>query len=359
MTVPTKVKGIVLVTGPVNIGKTSFAFHTGYAPSEYAYYSFDSKKPVIGGDKPESVLGFYREYLGEMATKRELAMIEMFLNDIQANKSNNKLKVAVVDGEEMFRKNFAAYTKHNKAKLRDYWYGRGGIWQAYEELGFAKKFEASLFTSLQEQYELVIIINHLEGVRDESSEKEEKPLIPGKKKADTKEELIKKSAVRFWLVPTDGNLCPSAIVLKNPGYHDWTEEGIKTISLFPPKLSPMAVPGWEEMDFISLWDVIKHYEQHPFSSKYPAIEPYEMLTVEEQEMVSDDLSEKDRQLIEQIALVIQKENHERVVSQVREIMVEKPLAPSVFVYNKIKAILPDVVITKDSIQAVMDELKGE
>ena len=358
--VPTKVKGIVLVTGKTNVGKTSLGFQTGYPLSKIHYYSFDAKKPLLGGDKkPEQVFGFYREYLGIMAEKKELAMIEAFLSDVEANKKK-PVKVAVIDAEETMRRNFAVYTKKHKNELRDFWYGRGGIWQAYEELGFAKKFEASFFASLQDVYDLVIVINHLEDVRDESSDKEEKPLVPGKKRADTKEPLIQKAALRLWLVPTDGHLCPSAIVLKNPGFHEVDENGmVRTMTLFPPKLSPFALPDWDKRPFISVWDIIKHYEEFPFSLKYPKVEPFEMLTADEQNMVSEDLTDSDKRLIEQFALIAAKENHERTVAQVQKVLDEKPNAPTAFITGKVRMALPDLVITQEAVEAIVDEIKGE
>lgn len=360
MTVPTRVRGIVLVTGKTNVGKTSFGFHTGYPLKDVHYYSFDAKKPTVSGNKrPEQVFGFYREYLGIMAEKKELAMIETFLADVSANK-DKKAKVAVIDAEETMRRNFAIYTQKHKAQLRDYWYGRGGKWQAYEELGFAKKFEASFFASLQENYDLVIIINHLEDVRDDTADGDEKPLVPGKKRADTKEPLIQKAALRLWLVPTEGHLCPSAIVLKNPGFHDIDENGmVRTMTLFPPKLSPFALPDWDKRPFISIWDVIKYYEENPFSLKYPKVEPYEMLTDDERHMVSEDLTDSDRRLIEQFALIAAKENHERTVVQVQKALDEKPNAPVPFIAGKVRLALPDLNITNEAVQAIVDELKGE
>jgi hypothetical protein len=353
--IPQKVKGIILVTGPINVGKTSFAFHTGYPMSQVDYFSFDAKKPVIVGAQ----FGFYREYLGIMAEKKELAMVEAFLNDVQARRGKGG-KVLVVDGEEVMRRNFAAYTKKNKAALRDYWFGRGGIWQSYEELGFAKQFEGAFFASLQEQYELVILINHLEGVRDNDSEKDEKPLIPGKMKADVKEVLAKKASFRLWLVPTDGHMCPSAIVTKNPGFHEVGKDGmVRTMSLFPPKLSPFALPDWKEREFISLWDVIKHYEANPFSTKFPTVQPYEMLTDAEREMVSEDITDKDRQMVERLAEIARKENHERMVAQVQRIIAEMPAAPLPFIVTKVRAVLPDANVTQDAIKAIVEELKGE
>ena len=354
------IRGIILVTGPVNSGKTSFTFHTGIPLDKYDVYNFDVKRPLFGGKRPQEVFGFYREYLGIMAEKKELAMIEAFLSDVEANKKKGTSRVAVIDGEEEFRRNFAAYTKKHKAELRDYWFGRGGIWQNYEELGFAKKFEATLFASLQQTYDIIFIINHLEGVRDESSEKDEKPLIPGKKKADVREPLIQKSVARFWLTPTDGHLCPSAIVLKNPGFHEVDENGmVRTVTLFPPKLSPFALPDWESRQYITLWDVIRHYEKNPFSAKYPKVEPYERLTDDEREMVSEDLTESDKRLIEQMALVIQKENHERTVTAVTKIIAQTPNAPLPFVWGRVKAELPDITVTKESVEAIVSELKGE
>lgn len=353
--IPDKVRGIVLITGPVNVGKTSFAFHTGYPLSQVDYFSFDAKKPVVVGAK----FGFYREYLGIMAKEKELAMIEAFLDDVE-NRKGKGGKVLVVDGEEVMRRNFAAYTKKYKAKLRDYWYGRGGIWASYEELGFAKKFEATFFTSLQEQYDLVILINHLEGVRDDDSEKEEKPLIPGKQRADVKEELSKKASLRLWLVPTQGHMCPSAIVTKNPGFHAVDKDGmVKTMSLFPPKLSPYALPDWKERDFISLWDVIKHYEANPFSAKYPEIQEFEMLTDQEREMVSEDITDKDRRLVEELAEIARKENHERLVAQISKLLGEMPNAPIPFIVSKARVILPNFEITPESVKAIVEELKGE
>lgn len=357
MTVPQKVKGIILVTGKVNVGKTSFGFQTGHPIWETDYFSFDSKPPVMIGAKAK--FGFYKEYYGIMSQRKELAMIEEFLNDLKS-RSGKGSKVAVIDGEEVLRRNFAAYTKKHKAELRDYWYGRGGIWAAYEELGFAKKFEATLFSSLQDRYDLVILVNHLEGVRDEDSEKEEKPLIPGKLRADVRDELAKKASFRLWLVPTDGHLCPSGIVTKNPGFHDVDENGmVKTMSLFPPKLSPFALPDWKEREFISLWDVIKHYEANPFSSKFPKVESFEMLTDDERQMVSEDITDKDRQMVERLADIARKENHERMVAQVARIVGELPNAPLPFIVSKVKLALPEQAITNEAVKAAVDELKGE
>lgn len=353
-----KLSGIITVTGAVNSGKTSFALQCGYKLQEIEYYGFDGKKPDVyaeDGRKLENAFGFYREYLGIMAESKELKMIEDFLADINTKRPNTK--VCIIDGEEMFRRNFAAYVKRNKDKLRDYWYGRGGIWQSYEELGFAKKFEAALFTSLQDRFDLIFIINHLEGVRDDESEKDEKPLIPGKHRADIKEPLIQKAKVRFWIVPTDGSLCPSAIVLKNPGKHvvDTKTGKIKTMTVFPPKLSPFALG--EKRGFVSLWDVIEHYEKNPFSEKFPKVEKFEMLTDAEQEMVSEDLTESDKQLLGELALLAAKENHQRVYAQVELLLKVNDKLPSQIIVAKLKAGFPDMVVTPQIVDEVLTEIK--
>lgn len=353
-----KLRGLIQVTGDVNVGKTSFALQSGFKFSEIAYFNFDGKEPDTYDDKPlTEVFGFYRSYLPIMQEKRELAMIEQFLADVETVKPS--VRVAIIDNEEFFRKNFHPYTMKHKNDLKDYWFGRGGTYKVMEELGFAKAFEAVFFASLQKKFEQVFVINHLEDARDESATGDEKPLIPGKKKSSIKLPLIQRTKMRLWLVNTDGHLCPSAIVVKNPGFQRMGDDGIETVTLFPPKLSPFALPDWKERQFVSLWDVIKHYEDNPFSAKYPKIESYEMLSEREREMVSEELTENDRRLMEQFAAVIQRENHERVVAQVKTLVEKTPNAPSAFVFSKVKAILPDVTVTKESVETIMGELKGE
>jgi hypothetical protein len=351
-----KIRGLIQITGDVNVGKTSYALQCGYGFDRIAYANFDGKEPDVFGDKPlTEVFGFYRNYLPIMADKKELAMIEQFLADVSQIKPS--VKVIIIDNEEFFRKNFHPYTLKHKNELKDFWFGRGGTYKVMEELGFAKAFEAVFFASLQDRFEQVFVINHLEDARDETSTGDEKPLIPGKKKSSIKLPLIQRTKMRLWLVNTNGHLCPSAIVVKNPGFQKMGESGIETVTLFPPKLSPYALPDWEQRQFISLWDVIAYYEQHPFSEKYPKVEPYEMLTERERDMVSEELTENDRRLLEQISLVIQRENTERVVAQIQKILDVTPKAPVAFVYGKVKAILPDLTITQEMVSDLMDGLK--
>ncbi len=352
-----KLRGLFQVTGDVNVGKTSFALQSGYNLKQIAFFNFDGKEPdILGTDKPlDEVFGFYREYLHILNSELELAMIEAFLSDIKS--VSKDIKVAIIDGEETFRKNFTPYTLKHKKKIKTQWYGKGGEWKAREELGFAKRFEATFFASLQQQFEQIFIINHLEAARDEDSE--EKALIPGKRRSDIKFPLIRRTKARFWLVATEESLCPSALVVKNPGFQKQGESGIETVTLFPPKLSPLALPDRAERPFISLWDVIAHYEANPFSEKYPKVETFEMLTAEEREMVSEELTADDRKLMQQFSLVAARENQEMVKKQVKTIWGKKPNVPSAYIWIQVKKVLPGIEITKEQVEAILDELKGE
>jgi hypothetical protein len=358
MKAKSKLKGLFQITGDTNVGKTSFALQGGYDFKQIAYFNFDGKEPDTYSGMPlTQAFGFYRAYLPIMAKTKELSMIEAFLNDVAKVKPD--VRVAIIDNEEFFRKNFHPYTLKHKNELKDYWFGRGGTYKVMEELGFAKMFESVFFSALQDRFDQVIVINHLEDARDDTAVGEEKPLIPGKKKSSIKTPLIQRCKARFWLVNTDGHLCPSAIVVKNPGFQQMGENGIETITVFPPKLSPFALPDWKDRKFISIWDVIAHYETNPFSEKFPKIEQWEMLSEREQDMVSEELTDNDKQLIEQFALVIKRENHERVVVQVQKVLEATPKAPAAFVKSRVSQVLPDVSVTVDTVQAIMDELKGE
>lgn len=354
-----KLKGLFQITGDVNVGKTSAALGSGYKFSEIAFFNFDGKEPdILGEERPlTEVFGFYREYLSLLANDKELVMIEAFLDDIKS--VGKDIKVAVIDGEETFRKNFTPYTLKNKKKLKDHWFGKGGEWRVREELGFAKNFEATFFSALQNRFEQIFIINHLEAARDEDSTKDEKPLIPGKKRSAIKFPLIRRMKARFWLVATDDFLCPSALVVKNPGFQREGKNGIETVTLFPPKLSPLALPDHAERSFISIWDIIAHYEKNPFSEKYPKIEAYEMLTDAEREMVSEELTADDRKLMAQFALIAQKENYDLIFRKVELVLSEKEKAPAAYVWSQVKKALPGMEVTKEQVEAMVKEIRGE
>lgn len=346
--------GIILITGEVNVGKTSAAHPAGYSLKEIAYLNFDGKEPDFSGGNAADFYGFYRNYYELLLREKELKTIETFLNDVESLPKT--IKVVIVDGEEQFRKSFTPYTIKHKENLRDYWYGRGGQMQVMEVLGFSSKFEAMYFSSLQEKYDFVFIINHLEDARsDEKGTDGLRNLIPGKKTASVKRQLIEKSKARFWIVPTDGHLCPSVIMVKNPGLVI-PENGFKTISPFPPKLSPFALPDYSERKFISIWDIIKYYEENPFSEKYPSVESYEVLTQKEREMVSEDITESDLSRMKDYATIINNNNKFRLISAIEDVLKENKKYPALAVWAKIKSDFPDMEF--EEAKVLIEELKN-
>jgi hypothetical protein len=246
---------------------------------------------------------------------------------------------------------------HHKAELQEFWYGRGGKFSVMEELGFATKFESLFFSKLQEKLDFIFIINHLIDARDETSDEEMKPIIIGKKTSASKPLLVQKAKARFWLVPTDGHLCPSVIVTKNPGLGRITDRGYETVTFLPPKISPFALPDWKERQFISVWDVIKHYEEHPFSEKYPNIESYEVVSDKEREMVSEDITDSDKQRMAQYALIIENQKKLELIESVRSILEENSKLPEMLVWARIKKDSPHV--TQEQVKTVIESLKGE
>ena len=281
--------GIITVSGEMGVGKTSFALEYPANPKKIAFFNFDEKP--LGGI--ESSLYSYNSYFHMLADisddkkskeKAEDVMLQSFFNDVKKlTEGKNKPEVIIIDSAERLFGAFLPYVMRNASKMKKF--AGSGTWEAKSKIGYAKVFSTAFFSKLREDTgATIILIAHL-------GNKYVDEIAVGKTPALN--EIVKqKSLLSIWLMHNEHSPVPNGLVTKRISKSIATPSGFRTEPVLPAKLSIDALPNREELDHVSLWDVIFHYWEYPIGLNEP--EDYEKLNEEEFALISSTLTETQR-----------------------------------------------------------------
>lgn len=288
------IDGIIQVTGPPGVGKTSFALATPVtSPQDIAVFNFDHKPYFDRSSNDDSgPFGYYRSYLHMLKDAKqnkddptpELRMVEQVMRDLEKAKG---AEVVIFDAWEIFSKGLVPFFVRNAASYKDF-IGGGTILQM-SKLGHASVVESAILDSVYSELgaRTIFVINHLMHEYDGFGEK---AVRTGRKIPRSNDRLHEKARARFWLKPNPDPEydCPIAVVMKDAGVRVWDQEtgGFRAMRMLPYRLNPSVLNRPEEN--VSLWDIIAHYQNNPVGDR-PQTE-LELPTEEEFAMIAGTLT---------------------------------------------------------------------
>jgi len=295
----TTLKGLVHVTGPVGVGKTTFAI-TAAPPSRVlcldwersaAVFSEVHQYPIVWLD----VLGTFQSKHPEITEAWYLELYEHWhriLEDIPPRKYD----VVVIDNIRYLGDAYEAYVRANHTKF--------GI-----SSGQLQTMQALVWGPIRNLFRLdmhmlqagrsiglVIVTSHLQD--DWSAGRP----LPGVQKPQGFRMTSEIATLALWLRPQAGSRVPYAIVLKDrTGRIEWVESKEKApdylkpvIADMPPDSFPRAVvrPCLPRRLPEATWASIAYYLQHPADWQNPA--PGEVLSEQELHILRGTLPEEAR-----------------------------------------------------------------
>lgn len=277
-----KIEGIINISGPVGVGKSAMAYEYGASPERTIVCDWDEKRPGIDGIEYHDFMHILWDGgndldMGEAAQK--------IFHDIEPG----KFEVLVLDGWEKFVKTLAPFVKKHADSLRDEWPG-GGKWKQLSIYGYTNTLEAAILGGLQKRVPLIFVINHLDYMYIND-------VRTTKKVPNTRRAVIERSRVRLFLGKNSriSHPCPSALVLKGLSMPTWNEEKSRyeMLNVLPPRLDVRCLPNWKDEDYISVWDIIRHYQENPVLSR--DLEEWETLDAFETAQVRETLTEDEQE----------------------------------------------------------------
>jgi len=283
------VKGLVVVGGSFDTGKSSFALGVpGIKPEKILFFNSDVRD-VNTLDE----LGVKHINLVNIAEskKLELAFHEEVMKIIDGIKPN-QYDCIVFDTYTSFADTFHAYVVKNKKKYSSEWHGTaqivgGRLWKQ------VRRHEQFVINKLLSKAGIVILTAHLKNhyVNQHKSEL----MVPAFSPAITKAAVLK-----LWLRKNPNSPVPLALVEKRLSTRFYNEdtERIETISVLPQKLVPLE-------NETSLWDSIARYQVAPIGLREPI--DSEKLTEQEILDMAGVLSDDDKRTL---MIMIENKPHE-------------------------------------------------
>lgn len=255
------IKGIIQVTGPHDVGKTTFALECGADPARILFVDDDIK----GRNTVEDIIssgtefGRYVDFAAETRGKKLFETFEYGLNLIEQVKPN-QYDVVIWDTWTRMGSTFKAYVTARPSEFRaasDY--APIGKIKGAQQWQEAQRFEAQLLGALALKVQQVFLVTHLKDHYHNDAR-------TGKSIPDASKTLARICTMRLWLLHNiTGSPIPTALVLKRPSSRVFMPSlGIRTENLLPRKL----VPGTDQL---SLWDRVLDYINEPAGNKPPDI----------------------------------------------------------------------------------------
>lgn len=339
--------GILNVTGQSGVGKTSFSTE-GFArsPEKIAYISWDVKQ-----FEGEDQIRYHKSlaYIMSEQGKYPDPQIEMMEQSHKAfNELPNDLDILVLDAWEVFSKALAGYVQKHRMDLKKNWFGANQFWLTLEIRGHAHTYEAALLDAFQRKAKMVVVINHLQNEFNDNNQP------TGRQLPASSRSVIQKSGVRIWLIPNGDKPYPRGLVIKNTSQKTFLKgKGMRTVSVLPQKLSYDMIDTNQE--YISLWDVIHHYEKNPVGNR--KLEYYEEMNENERALV-------EAALIEQIEATEEEKQREEQGNRLSQLMANDELVkfvaenktkPAPIVYKMAKK--ANIELSVEDAQLLLGKLK--
>jgi len=299
-------KGIILITGPRGVGKTTLAA-TFLPPNEVdRVFYHDSESSATRIIEEMSRLGFSFGYYNNLASRfanlpgddllREIAegrvpwtkeqksalvsYYEYILHDLHRNMERGHFKVYVHDTITKFEASMVAWCDEHARELGVRGSSKGSPWGEFWSAGYYALYE-QLFEAIKSRgVETIILVSHLKAASEAGRR------VPGKVEPAGKPWLTYQTSLMLWLVPdrnnTDG--APAALVLKERlGRLETDGKSWKPRRMLPERL-PRAT-----------WEEINRYLEHGCDLSHPA--PGERMSDAEREMISEFISDEQMKLM--------------------------------------------------------------
>lgn len=337
--------GIITISGEKGVGKTSMSLGFPADYSKAVFFNFD-EKPLGGVEK---TFMFYRNYFPlladlESSGKAENNMLAEFLADVETLISQQeKPSVVIVDSVERVLSAFLPYVLKHSGQMKEF--VGAGVWAQRSKIGHAKVFSTAFFSKIRDAFDCpVILIAHLDNkyVDDVAVGKEPK----------LNEIVNQKALFSVWLMHNQGSPVPNGLTIKRIHKSVATDFGLRQISVLPPKINHNALPDYYDREFVSLWDIIAHYWEHPTGLR--ELEDYEKLDEEEFALISESLTETQKAIL---AVKAQKgalsETDEMIVEQIVSEHIAKPLP---VIISKVREEFGQEV-SKSAIENIVNKLK--
>lgn len=243
------IKGVIHITGEPDSGKTTAALECGAHPRDIWFLDNDVKgrATVLQLLDAGVQFGRYDDLVALRAGKREVEYHEEILRLLDSAKSGT-YQAIIWDTWSEFAKTCHDYVAAYPQKFRANWSPKGDI-KGAQQWQEARRYEAELLHRLAELAETVVVVTHLKdhnlsGVKT------------GKQIPDASPALVRVPSLRLWLRRNVSSPVPIALVLKRVDRKEVTSSGIRTISVLPPKIVPLATER-------SIWDAINRYWHNP------------------------------------------------------------------------------------------------
>ena len=253
------IKGIIQVTGPHDVGKTTFALECGADPERILFVDDDIKGRATVEDILSSGAKFGR-YVDFAAETRGLKLFETFqyglglIEEIEPDQYD----AVIWDTWTRMGGTFKAYVTARPGEFRAAGdYAPIGKIKGAQQWQEAQRFEAQLLGALAQKVQQVFLVTHLKDHYHNDAK-------TGKSIPDASKTLARISTMRAWLLHNNtGSPVPVALILKRPSVRKFIPgKGLRTENLLPRKLTP-------GVDQLSLWDAILEYIAHPAGNRPP------------------------------------------------------------------------------------------
>lgn len=245
--------GIIHVTGEPDSGKTTFALECGAHPKDIWFLDDDVKGRAVVQQLLDSGVQFgrYDDLAALRRGKRELEFHEACLGLIDSVPPG-RYEAVIWDTWSAFAKTCHDWVVAHPDRFRQNWAALGSV-KGAQQWQEARRYEAELLHRLAEKVKLVIVVTHL---KDHVLNN----IRTGKKIPDSSVALERVAVMRLWLRRNPASPVPIALVLKRIDRKMVTPEGIRTVAVLPPKITPR--PGER-----SLWDSIRRYWNEPVGDR--------------------------------------------------------------------------------------------
>jgi len=265
------ITGVVHITGPHDVGKTTLALESGAHPSRICIVDDDSKArstvDQILRDMPDAESITYINFITETAGLSQLQVYDKG-SEIIDRIEKGKYDIILWDTWSRYASTMKAHVRKNSLRFREAkdWAGRGDM-KGAQEWKEAQGLEATKISLLEEKAPLVFLITHLKNQYIDNKR-------TGKDIPDASRTIGRIPRLRLWLLRNpSGSPVPIALVLKRVDKKIWVDgKGLRTIAVLPEKINPnIQLPEEDGVtpDDRSLWDTIGRYMKHPFGLRDP------------------------------------------------------------------------------------------
>lgn len=253
-------RGIALVTGDHDVGKTTFALEAFVDPTKVWFFDDDIKgRETVKQIQRDNDIKFgrYVDLVELHRGKKEVEFHKAVMSIIKEIPSDGSVEGIVWDTWTGFEGTFHPYVVANPMEFRTNWNPKGDIKGAQQWLS-AREYEASTLSLIAEKAGGLVVVTHLKPLKINGVP------VPGKKIMAVASPLERIPQLRLWLRRNpDGRGVPLALVLKRldrkklvPG------KGLRTMQVLPQRLVPRE-------DENSLWDTIERFWLDPVGTRSP------------------------------------------------------------------------------------------